>query len=306
VSALNRKVALAVGVGTLTAVMLGGAAFAAFAPVTYEAPSSVDRETAAATPANGGTDRLESVLDGLISKGVITRAQADAILAAVRTAAPTRDSHATKRVFANLFEESAKYLGLSTADLKAKVAGTSLGALADKTPNKSQPVLVTTLQNAVTAATDKALADGKLTKEQADKAKAEAPARIRKFVEHTYPQARAPKDRTHAQTVSEFIGDIYAAARDYLGLSQADLLKALREGKTLGELATVPGKNKQDLVAKISAAAIAKIDRAAADGKLTADQATALKAQVGPAVIALVDRKLATANNRLSTTPNKP
>jgi hypothetical protein len=88
VSALNRKVALAAGVGTLTAVMLGGAAFAAFAPTTYEAPSSVDRETAAAAPANGGTDKLESVLDGLISKGVITRAQADAILAAVRTAAP--------------------------------------------------------------------------------------------------------------------------------------------------------------------------------------------------------------------------
>jgi hypothetical protein len=305
-SVLNRKVALAAGVGVLTAVMLGGAAFASFAPMTYEVVSSVDGEIGAMAPANSGTDKLKSILDGLIAKGVVTKAQADAILAAVQTAAPVRETHAGKHVFANLFEESAKYLDLKVADLRTKLAGTSLGAIADKTAGKSATGLSATLLTAVNSAVDKALADGKLTKERADKAKAEAPANIKKFVEHTHSQPRAPKTRTHAQTVNAFIGDVYGAARDYLGLSQADLLKALREGKTLGQLATVPGKTKQDLVAKISAAAIAKIDKAAADGKLTADQATALKSQVGPAVTALVDRKLATAIGKLPATPNKP
>jgi hypothetical protein len=107
--------------------------------------------------------------------------------------------------------------------------------------------------------------------------------------------------------VTGFIGDIYTAARDYLGLSQADLLKALREGKTLGEIApTIAGKNKVDLVSSITAAANAKIDKAVTDGKLTADQATALKAQVGPAVAALVDRKLPTAIGRPPTLDRKP
>jgi polyhydroxyalkanoate synthesis regulator phasin len=306
VSFLNHKVLLAAGIGTLTAVLLGGAALATFAPMTYDSPSQIGGDSETATE-NSGTDKLKSILDGLVGKGVITQAQADAILAALKTAAPAHDGATVRGIFANLFNESAKYLSLTPADLKTKLPGTSLGALADKTTGKSQSGLVTTLQTVVNAAIDKALADTKLTSDQATKAKADAPANIKKFVEHTYSQPRAPKTTTRETRVTEFIGDIYGAARDYLGLSQADLLKALREGKTLGEIApTIAGKNKGDLVAKITATANAKIDKAVTDGKLTAEQATALKAQVGPAVAALVDRKLPTAIGKLPTLDRKP
>ena len=304
---LNHRVMLAAGVGTLTAVLLGGAALATFAPVAYDSPSQIDGESGSAAPANSGTDKLKSILDGLVAKGLITQAQEDAILAAVKTAAPVRDAAVVRSIFASLFNESAKYLNLTAADLKTKLPGTSLGALADKTGGKSQSGLVATLQGVVNTAIAKALADTKLTSDQATKAKADAPANIKKFVEQTYPQPRAPKTTTRETKVTEFIGDIYSAARDYLGLSQADLLKALREGKTLGEIApTIAGKNKVDLVASITTAANAKIDKAVTDGKLTADQATALKAQVGPAVTALVDRKLPTAIGRLPTLNTKP
>ena len=85
------------------------------------------------------------------------------------------------------------------------------------------------------------------------------------------------------------------------------MMQGRRDGKTLGEIApTIAGKNKVDLVAKITAAANAKIDKAVTDGKLTADQATALKAQVGPAVATLVDRKLPTAIGKLPTLDRRP
>jgi polyhydroxyalkanoate synthesis regulator phasin len=297
---LNKKVALAAGVGTLTAVLLGGAALAAFAPVTEQGPSAIEGEMGAASPANSGTDKLKSILDGLVAKGLITVGQADAILAAVKAAEPVRDNGTLKRIYASLLEETAKYLGLTVAELKAKLPGTTLNQVADTTAGKTQSGLAAALQNAVNAAIDKALAEAKITKEQADKGKAESPAQIKRFVEQTYPQARAPKTtprdlpktNVRAMKVTEFIGDIYSAGRTYLGLSQADLLTALREGKTLGEVATSVGKNKADLVATITAAANTKIDKAATDGKLTAEQATALKAQVGPAVTRLVDAKL--------------
>lgn len=305
---LNRKVALAAGVGILTAALLGGAALAAFAPVTDDLPSVLDGETAAAAPANSGTDKLKTILDGLVAKGLITVGQADTILAAVKAAEPVRDNGTVKRIFANLLEESAKYLGLSVGDLKAKLPGTSLNAIAETTAGKSQAGLAVTLQNAVNAAIDRALAEAKLTQEQADKAKADAPAQIRRFVEQTHPQARAPKPKTttrdlpkanaRAMKIGEFVGDVYSAGRTYLGLSQENLLRALREGKTLGEIATSVGKNKAELVSTITAAANTKIDKAATDGKLTAEQATALKVQVGPAVTALVDAKLPTALKR--------
>jgi polyhydroxyalkanoate synthesis regulator phasin len=300
---LNRKVALAAGVGTLTAVLLGGAALAAFAPVAENAPSVIEDEMGAAAPANSGTDKLRSILDGLVAKGLITAGQADAIVAAVKSAEPVRDNGTVKRIYASLLEETAKYLGLTVAELKAKLPGTTLSQVAGTTAGKTASGLAAALQNAVNAAIDQATAEAKITKEQADKAKAESPAEIKRFVEQTYPLARAPKTpgrdlpkaNVRAMKVTEFIGDIYSAGLSYLGISRADLLTALREGKTLGEVATSVGKNRGDLIATITAAANTKIDKAATDGKLTAEQATALKAQVGPAVTKLVDAKVPAA-----------
>lgn len=291
----GKKVLLAAGAGALTAALLGGAALAAFAPVTYEPVNETRAQLGSVAPANSGTDKLKSILDALVAKGVITAAQADAILAAIRDAEPKRDGGEHKRIFGNLFEESAKYLGLTTAELKTKLPGTSLGALADKTPGKSRTGLVADLQNTVNEAIDKALAANKITKEQADKAKAEAPAHIAKFVDHVY-EHRTPKTTTREPKVTAFVGDLFGTAREYLGLSQADLAKALHDGKSLGDIANATaGKSKDGLVAQLVTAANTKIDKAKADGRITAEAATALKAQVGPAVTALVDRKGPTA-----------
>ncbi|TMC06330.1 MAG: hypothetical protein E6J35_02970 [Chloroflexi bacterium] len=295
VSFRSKKLLVAAGAGALTAALLGGAALAAFAPVAYDPVSEVEAQLGNAAPTNSGTDKLKAILDALAAKGVITAAQVDAIVAAVRDSETKGNGGEVKRILGGLFEESAKYLGLTMADLKTKLPGTSLGAIADKTAGKSRAGLVADLQNTANAAIDKALAANKITKEQSDKAKAEAPGQIAKFVDHVYEQ-RTPKTTTRALRVTEFVGDVFGAARDYLGITQADLTKALREGKSLGDIANATaGKSKDGLVAQLTAAANAKIDKAKTDGKITADQATAFKAQVGTAVTALVDRKGPTA-----------
>ena len=292
---LRRKTALlAASAGVLTAALLGGAALAAFAPVTADPVSAVEAQLGIAAPANGGTDKLKAILDALVAKGVITAAQEDAVIAAIRDADPKRDGD-LKRIFGGLFEESAKYLGMTTADLRTKLPGTSLAAIADKTPGKSRAGLVADLQSAVNAAIDKLLAANKITKDQSDKAKAQAPGHIARFVDHVY-EHRVPKTTTRAPRVAEFVGDVFGAARDYLGLSQADVVKAMREGKSLGDIANAtPGKSRDGLVAQLTAAANAKIDKAQTDGKVTAGQATELKAQMSSAVTALVDRRGPTA-----------
>ena len=295
VSFRSKKLLVAAGAGALTAALLGGAALAAFAPVTYDPVSEVEAQLGTAAPANSGTDRLKAILDALAAKGVITAAQVDAIVAAVRDAETKGSGGEVRRILAGLFEASAKYLGLTMADLKTKLPGTSLGAIADKTAGKSRAGLVADLQNTVNAAIDSALAANKITKDQSDKAKADAPGQIAKFVDHVYEQ-RTPKTTTRALKVTEFVGDVFGAARDYLGIAQADLTKALRDGKSLGDIANATaGKSKDGLIAQLTTAANAKIDKATTDGKITADQATALKGQVGAAVTMLVDRKGPTA-----------
>jgi hypothetical protein len=296
VSFRSKKVLLAAGAGALTAALLGGAALAAFAPVSFEPVNMVDTELGVTAPANSGTDKLKTILDALAAKGVITSAQVDAIVAAVRDSEPNRGAGEIKHIFGSLLEESAKYLGTTPADLKTKLPGTSLAAIADKTSGKSRAGLVADLQNAANAAIDKAVAANKITKDQGDKAKAEAPGHIAKFVDNVYHQRPAPGTTTRAPKVAEFVGDVFGVAREYLGLTQTDITKALREGKSLGDIANATtGKSKDGLVAQLTTAANARIDKAKTDGKIAAETATALKAQVGAAVTALVDRKGPTA-----------
>ncbi|MBM4434333.1 MAG: hypothetical protein FJ028_04355 [Chloroflexi bacterium] len=66
-------------------------------------------------------------------------------------------------------------------------------------------------------------------------------------------------------------------ASAYLGLSLGELRTRLRSGKSLADIAVSAGKTKDGLIQAIVAAETAQVDKAVADGKLTADQATRLK-----------------------------
>ena len=284
---LGRTAALAIAVTLLGGALLGSVALGAFSPSAVDTFTVIPALDGTTAPANGpGADRLKAVLDGLVSKGVITQAQEDAILGALATR--TGDGDLLKRLFANLFQRSAGYLGLDVKTLRDELPGKSLAEVANATAGKSRDGLVTALVADVNTAVDQALSGGRITQEQADKAKAAAPDHVAKFVDHTWP-ARAPKVRL--PDLKTFIGDATAAARDYLGLTQQDLVTQLRAGKSLADIASAtPGKSRDGLVAAITASTSANIDKAAAAGTLTAEQATALKARVGEAVGKLVDR----------------
>lgn len=85
--------------------------------------------------------------------------------------------------------------------------------------------------------------------------------------------------------------DLLETASTYLGITVADLRTQARSGKTLAEIAAATsGKTKDGLVAAIVADETAQIDKAVADGKLTADQATKLKTGLTERVTAMVER----------------
>jgi hypothetical protein len=284
--------------------LLGSAAVAALAPVSMQALA--DQGTAASVdakgPKPGSPDKFKAILDALVAKGVITQAQEDAILAALKDAAGQQKDRGDvlERILGGLFEQSATYLGIAPADLKTKLAGTSLGAIANATPGKNRDGLVAALTTASTTAIDKALADKKITAEQADKAKVGLAKHIGEFVDHVYTKVER---KPVAPKVEMFIGDAVTAARDYLGVPATDLMTALRAGKSLGEIAdSIPGKNRAGLINAITSATNAKINQATAAGKITAEQAATLNASVTAAVTKLVDRKVTTTTNR---TPDK-
>jgi polyhydroxyalkanoate synthesis regulator phasin len=296
------KLATAAVTGVLSLAVTGAAAFAAFQPVTAPAEATaIVSEEAQVTAAErkGAGEALEQILSRLVENGTITQAQKEAILKAVREAAEherERDRH-LKEIWGSLMRLSVDYLGLTKEQVNESLrTGTSLGELADATPGKSREGLISYLVAQVTALIDKAVADGKITQEQGDRAKAGLRDRIVKFVDHKYEKRPAKearekdKDKERAKPVQAFTGDLMKAATDYLGVERGQIVSRMAKGESLGQIAgSIAGKSRDGMVQALVTAANANIEAAAASGKLTADQATKAKEQVAGAVEKFVD-----------------
>jgi hypothetical protein len=300
---MRQKLMLAGVLGVGSVGLFGAAAFGAFAPNASANVSAVLAPASSSVMAedhNG--DKLKHLLDGLVQKGVITQQQEDAILAAAKDGKHARPG----KVVREFMGESAKYLDVAPKDLVAKLPGTSLGKIADTTPNKSKTGLVTALSVAANDDITKALADKKITEDQAKKLRDGLAAKINAFVDRTWPAKHAAGPRTGSPHVKAFLGDMLQAARDYLGgVTLQDITAARRSGKSLGDVAKEKGKSRDGLVATLTVAANTRIDKAVADKQLTAEQATTLKAKVAAEIATFVDRKspAKTATNTTTKTP---
>jgi hypothetical protein len=303
VKTMRRKLMLAGALGVGSLGLFGAAALGAFGP---DASASVVSAVAPAASAVMGEDKtgdkLKQLLDGLVQKGVITQQQEDAIIAAAKDA--TARQVRTAKVVRDFLGESAKYLGLAQKDLVAKLPGTTLGSVADATPTKSKAGLVTALSVAANDDITKALADKKITDDQAKKLRDGLAAEINTFVDRTWPTRPTTAIRPMVPNVKSFLGDMLQTARDYLGgVTLQDVTTAMRSGKSLGDIANDKGKSRDGLVAALTTAANANIDKAVASNRLTADQAVTLKTKVAAEIATFVDRKAPAkpATNRTTT-----
>lgn len=118
------------------------------------------------------------------------------------------------------------------------------------------------LKQALESRIDRAVEDGKLTKEQGEAMKKRVEA-------DDFPLFAGPL-LGHPQKGFGFrlFGDL-AAAATYLGLTEDALREALRDGKTLADVAEDEGKTVDGLVDALVAAATKNLDEAVTDGRLT-------------------------------------
>lgn len=196
-----KKLALGAGAAILTSGLIGGAAFAALAPVTPTATATVVEPGLAATAVDearkpGG---LKAILDKMVADNKISQTQADQILAAVKDAEASkpRPDHAgsAKGVLGDLVKTASEYLGLDAKALATQLhSGKSLGEIAGSTTNKSRDGLVAALTTAANAKIDAAVTAKKLTAEQATKLRAGLATHIAMAVDHKAgPRPEHPK-----------------------------------------------------------------------------------------------------------------
>jgi len=159
----------------------------------------------------------------------------------------------------NIMNVIATALGMEQADLQTELQnGKTIADLAQE-KGVSTDAIVDDIVAAYKANLDQSVTDGKLTQAQAD-AVLEA---VRVF-------APTMLERSHAGN------NPMSAIAQTLGMTQTELMTAMREGKTIAELAQEKGVSTDAIVNAIVAAEKERLDQAVADGKLTQAQADAV------------------------------
>lgn len=183
---------LVVGGIAALSIATGSAAVAALSPLTSAGAQSTTGSTATTSTATGSAttaparvNPLKSVLDGLVTDGTITQAQADAITAkmtALRAANPMPD-HGGGRGFAGApLADIATALGTTEADLRTQLeAGKSLRTIAG---DKADAVVKLLTDNA-NARIDKGVTDAKITADNAATLKAGVAAKVQAMLDRT-------------------------------------------------------------------------------------------------------------------------
>jgi len=161
-------------------------------------PSTTTAAAASPAPASGsgagsapkGGDWAKAALDPLVAKGTITRAQEDAVLAALQAAHPAdgpgRGRGPGGPGFGNL-DVAAKALGMTADDLRTALQGGKTLADVAKAKGVDPAKVVDALVADLTAHLDADVASGEHTQAEADQILAQAKTRIQDFVNGTAP-----------------------------------------------------------------------------------------------------------------------
>lgn len=130
---------------------------------------------------------------------------------------------------------------------------------------------------------DERLAAGKITPEQAQQARDKvnnAPGGCERAAERQEQRAKAKIERVELQAVAQ-----------KLGISERDLRKELRGGKSLATVAQEKGVSRDDLKATMRAALKTRLDAAVSGGTLTQAQANKALAAFDKRADTLIDRQ---------------
>jgi ribosomal protein S20 len=145
--------------------------------------------------------------------------------------------------------------------------------------NVSQDALKSAFRDAAKAVVAEGVKAGRFKQEQADKLN----QRIDKLPLDRVPVQITPSRRgptLQQKTQAQLLRVMLDSAANTLGMSPRSLMKQLRDGLTLGQIAQQKGIDPDKVKAAMLSVLTARIDEAVKNGKLTQDRAAELKARL--------------------------
>jgi polyhydroxyalkanoate synthesis regulator phasin len=145
--------------------------------------------------------------------------------------------------------------------------------------NVSQDTLKSAVRDAAKAVVAEGVKAGKFNQEQADKLN----QRIDKLPLNQVPLPMMPLQRgpsPQQKMQAERLKVMLDSAANTLGMSPSDLIKELRDGLTLGQIAQQKGVDPNKVRAAMLSVLTERIDQAVKNGKMTQDKANELTAKL--------------------------
>ncbi len=197
----------------------------------------------------------------------------------------TRRAQHRRQVVRKALDVAAETIGIDKSDLvKALRAGKTVADVATA-HNVDPQTVIDALVHAATEKIEAAKADGKISAERAAKIEARLPEAVGKLVNNKH-EGKAGKRRGVVRKAARNGAKL---AADTIGISPADLVKELRAGNTIAEVATAHNVDPQAVVDALVHAATEKIEAAKTAGKLSAERAAKVEARVGERITKFVN-----------------
>ena len=172
-------------------------------------------------------------------------------------------------------------VGLDPVSVKEGFAnGQTLGDTAEAN-GISPESIIDAIVAAMTERLNQAIADGKLTPEEAAEKAAGIPERANQIVD-TIPER---KDKEHRPKRGAFIGEVLLE----VGLDPVSVKEGFANGQTLGDTAEANGISPESIIDAIVAAMTERLNQAIADGKLTPEEAAEKAAGIPERANEIVD-----------------
>lgn len=179
---MKRKLLVAAASATLGLVM-GATVFSSVVATAQETTTTSPATTESTSGAPDRTPRIREALVALVTAGTITATQADAVAAHLAEVLPHRGGHFIGRGAAlATLEEAAAAIGIDVSDLRVALQDGQTIADVARTNGVDPQIVIDALVTAFNVKIDEAVANGRITPEEATEKKENAPDRIAAFV----------------------------------------------------------------------------------------------------------------------------
>jgi transposase-like protein len=193
-------------------------------------------------------------------------------------------------------QTAATTIGVSPEELATQIRGGKTVAAVAGEHNVDPAGVVNAVVAALNQRIDQAAAGGKIDADRAATAKEKVPDLANRFVNETKSK-RSGEGRRH-----RVFGEALSAAAKEIGVSEDGLKQALKEGKSIAQVAKEHDKSADDVVDAIVKKATSAIDQAVKDGKLDSKKADEIKQKVPDRAKQFVNRERKGGSSATPTT----